>query len=199
MQTTGRHQAARQVNELARARGWPLIADPHLRFRTAQIETALSVWQTQRRARTMPARADLTLCDLKSAVANLCFLDIVRDDARTRFKVRLAGSALDHFLGGTPTGRFIDEAVPHEFAAKWGALWSIAIDNRAPIRTVGRIEFPNRHYYMGEALYAPLASDGESPDMVMTVVYFHARNGAGDDLAAQLARELDESAPLAAI
>jgi hypothetical protein len=200
MTSSDKDQASKQVNFLAERNSWPLIADPHLRFVTPQLQTALAVWQARRGSRTMPARSDLTLRDLKTVLPNLAFIDIVRDDARTRFKVRLAGSALDNFLSGTPTGRFVDEAVPSRFAEKWAALWQPPISARTPTRTVGRVEFPNRRYFMSESLFAPLAADGEAPDILMLVVYFHAQsdNGApGDAIAARLMHELGERAALA--
>ncbi len=200
MTSSVRDQASERVNFLAERNSWPLIADPHLCFVTPQLNTALAVWQAQRRLRTMPARSDLTLRDLKTVLPNLAFIDIVRDGARTRFKVRLAGCALDSFISGTPTGHFIDEAVPSRFADKWSALWQPTITARTPTRTVGRVEFPNRRYYVSESLFAPLATDGETPDILMLVAYFHAPGDSvapGDGIAALLMSELGERAALA--
>jgi hypothetical protein len=195
-------QASKRVNFLAERNSWPLIADSQLCFVTPQLKTALAVWQAQRGARTMPARSDLTLRDLKTVLPNLAFMNIVRDGPRIRFKVRLAGSALDSFVSGAPTGHFIDEAVPTRFAEKWAALWQPTINARTPTRTVGRVEFPNRRYYVSEALFAPLADDGETPDILMIAAYFHAPGHSvtrGDPIAAQLMNELGERAALAMV
>ena len=196
MTTSDQDLAARQITVAAEQHGWPLIADPHLRFVTPQLKTVLAVWQEQRRSRTMPARSDLTLPDLKVALPNLAFLDIQREDDRTRYKVRLIGGALDHFLGSPATGRFVDEAVPQPFAEKWSALWQASVDFRAPMRTVVRVEFPNRRYYMCEALNAPLAEDGENPNILMIASYFHGREdgAARANIATQLMNELGEQA-----
>ena len=129
-------QATRKLNALAKRNGWPLIADPHLRFLTPQLKTVLALWHTTRGSQTMPARSNLTMRDLKTALPNLAFLNIVRDGARLRFKVRLAGGALDHFLDGPTTGRFVDEAIPDEFAQKWAA--EDAIKRVSGVRTVAQ-------------------------------------------------------------
>ena len=195
MTNTDQDLASKRVNFLAARNSWPLIGDPHLRFVTPQLKTALEVWRSRCGSRTMPSRADMTIRDLKTVLPNLAFLAIERDGAQTRFKVRLAGCALDDFLSGRPTGHFIDEAVPERFAEKWSALWQATVDARAPARTVGRVEFPNRRYYMSEAFYAPLAQDGETPDMVMLVAYFHGftDEGARDgDIAVRLQTEIGE-------
>lgn len=196
MTTGDPHWASKQINALAGQKGWPLIDDPYLRFVTPQLATVLAVWQSKRGARTMPARADLTMRDLKTALPNLAFLDIVSSGARMRFKVRLAGGAIDTFLGHTATGRFLDTTVPPEFAEKWSALWRPAISARIPMRTVARIEFPDRRYYMSETFNAPLAGDGENPDILMTVAFFHAREGSGahGEIAERLVAELGERA-----
>jgi hypothetical protein len=104
----------------------------------------------------------------------------------------LCGGALDAFLGSPPTGRFLDETVPPDFAEKWAATWRPAISGRCPMRLIARVEFPNRRYYVSETLNAPLAEDGESPDIFMTATYFHARDdlGARADIATQLIAEL---------
>jgi len=196
MATSDPHWASKQINALAEQKGWPLIDDPHLRFVTPQLATVLAVWQSKRGARTLPARANLTIRDLKAALPHLAFLDIVSSGARMRFKVRLAGGAIDAFLGHTPTGRFIDTAVPPEFAEKWSALWRPAISARVPMRTVARVEFPNRRYYVSETFNAPLADDGENPDILITAACFHARDEAGaqGEMAARLMAELGERA-----
>jgi hypothetical protein len=194
------HWASKQINALAEQKGWPMIDDPHLRFVTPQLKTVLSIWQAKRAGHTLPARSALSLRDLKSALANIGLLDITSTAGRMRFRVRLSGGAIDAFLGSPPMGRFIDEVVPRDFSEKWAATWRPSISARTPARIVARVEFPNRRYYVAETLNAPLAEDGESPDVFMTATYFHARDdlGARADIASQLIAELGERATIPA-
>jgi hypothetical protein len=190
--TSDPHWASKQVNALAERKGWPLVDDPHLRFVTPQLKTILDVWRAKRGGCTLPSRTSLTLRDLKCALPNIALLDIISTAGRMRFKVRLAGGAMDAFLGSPPMGRFIDDVVPRDFSEKWAATWRPSISARCPARTVARTEFPNRRYYVSETLNAPLAEDGESPDIFLTATYFHARDdlGARSDIATQLIEEL---------
>ena len=89
--------------------------------------------------------------------------------------------------------------MPQPFADKWAALWQVAADARTPMRTLARVEFPNRRYYLSESLNAPLATDGETPDIFLIASYFHSRDevGARSDIAARLVDELGERAKLA--
>ena len=190
--TTDPHWASKQINALAEQKGWPLMDDPHLRFVTPQLKTVLSVWHEKRGEHTLPARTAMTLRDLKCALPNIALLDIDSSGGRMRFKVRLCGGALDAFLGNAPTGQFLDEAVPRDFAEKWAATWRPSISARSVARLVARVEFPNRRCYVAETLNAPLAEDGENPDVFMTATYFHARDDRGPraDIAAHLIAEL---------
>jgi hypothetical protein len=129
---------------------------------------------------------------LTFVLPNIAFLGIVREGGRMRFKVRLAGSEIDAYTGPM-TGRFIDEAVPAKFSEKWSMPWIQAIESRRVLRTVGRVEYRDRAYYISETLCAPLATDGEHPDILMVAVYYHVADGnvASDTTVAQcLTRDL---------
>jgi hypothetical protein len=190
--TTDPHWASKQINTLAEQKGWPLIADPTLCFVTPQLTTVRDVWMAKRAGRTLPSRADMTLRDLKTALPNIALLDITSTAGRMRFKVRLCGAALDTFLGCTAAGRFLDDVAPRDFAEKWAATWRPSISARTPARMIARVEFPGRRCMVSETFNAPLAEDGENPDVFMTVTYFHSRDdlGARADFAAQLTAEL---------
>ena len=184
--------ASRRAAALTGEEGSPILCDPGLAFVTPQLKAALDVWRSKRGTRRMPARAHMTIQDLKFALPNLAFLALVREGDRLRYKVRLMGSELDLFVAPM-TGRFIDEAVPPPFAEKWSALWQPAIETRAPFRTAGRVEFRERRSYVAETLYAPLAEDGETVDTLMIVNFYHLHEEAGapSAIAGRLIAEID--------
>jgi hypothetical protein len=186
-------RAAGSINLVAGRNHWPLKSDPDLKFVTPQLKAALDIWELKRGTRTMPSRADLSIRDLKSVASNLAFLEILREGQSFRLKARLVGAELERFMGKPMTGSFLDDAVPAPFAEKWLALWTPAIDERAPTRTVGRVEFANKEYYVSETLHAPLGSDGETPDTLMLVSFFHFTSQvkeSGNGVAEALMQEL---------
>jgi hypothetical protein len=139
------------------------------------------------------------MSDLKAALPNLAFVSVVRDGEETRFRAKLLGSELDKFMGRPMTGLFLDDALPKRFADKWIALLRPALEFRAPTRTVGRVEFDNRDFYVSETLRAPLAEDGETPDVMMQVSFFHLTKGEdsqANGIAAQLLTEVGDRALL---
>ncbi len=172
--------------------GWPVLHDGGLNFATPQLRRVLDVWCAKRNGRTMPARADLSLRDLRFALPNVAFLAVVREGARARFKVRLMGSELDAYAGPM-TGQFIDEAVPRKFAEKWSGPWLQVVEARQPMRTVSRVEYGDRNYYVSESLCAPLATDGEVCDGIMLGVYYHVSDGdpaTQSEIAGRLTQDL---------
>ncbi|MDZ4867310.1 MAG: hypothetical protein SGI91_08330 [Alphaproteobacteria bacterium] len=172
--------------------GAPWFGTFALDFVTPQLQRGAAAWFAKRGVRTMPARSDLTIRDLKMLLPNLSIIEIVPSDP-VRYRVRLMGSVLDEMVAPM-TGRFIDEAVPAHFAQKWSSQWLPAIDERKPMRAVGRVEFAGRRWYVAESLYAPLAFDGETPDMLMVAAYYHSvdtADGATSDVAASLAAQVN--------
>lgn len=177
----------------------PWFASFALDFATPQLKRGAEVWSAKRNGRTMPSRNDLTIGDLKFLLPNLAFIDIVRSETM-RFRVRLMGGMLDELVAPM-TGHFIDEVVPAHFAQKWSRQWMSAITGRQAVRSVGRVEFAGRRWYVAESLYAPLAHDGETADILMVVAFYHAidKTEAGTtDVARQLMAEIETHGPAAA-
>jgi hypothetical protein len=175
--------------------GAPWFGSYALDFATPQLSQVAAVWEAKRGGRTMPSRGDIGIRDLKHVLPNVSFMDIVREGP-LRFRVRMMGSMMDQLVAPI-TGRFIDEVVPPHFAQKWTAQWMPAIDGRRMRRAAGRVEFAGRRWYVAESLYAPLAEDGETPDILMVVAFYHAtdtNDGAPRDIAARLAAEIEANA-----
>ena len=182
------------ASRVAGSHGAPWFGSYQLDFVTPQLRQVAAVWEAKRGSRTMPSRGDLTIRDLKLVLPNVTFMDIMREGERLRFRVRMMGSALDELIAPI-TGRFIDEVVPPHFNAKWTAQWLPAIEGRRLRRAAGRVEYAERRWYVAESLYAPLAEDGETPDVLMVVAFYHAidkSDGAPTtDLAGRLAAEIN--------
>lgn len=184
-----------KVLSVAQTGDWPVECHARLDFVTPQLGRVHEIWQAKRGGRAMPARAGMTLKDLKSVLGNLAFLSIVHEAGRQRFKVRLMGGTLDDYVAPM-TGQFIDEALPPHFADKWTALWRPAIDERTPLRSVNRVEYRAQRWYLAETIYAPLADDGETPDVLMIVCYYHLCEETGAPptaIAVRLKSELDRA------
>jgi hypothetical protein len=183
-------------SRINRSNEWAAGTSPASTIITPQLQRILGVWEECRGARTLPARTSLTLPALKFALPQLGILDIVDDGPQTRFRVRLMGGELDRILAPM-TGRFIDDAVPSPHLERWTSMLSRALHLRAPIRAASRMEYRDQRRYLVEALVAPLADDGETPDRLLVACYYHLHKNLDenpDEIAGQLIKELDQPA-----
>jgi hypothetical protein len=151
----------------------PVLFDTTLAFKTPQLQKVLELWRERRGQRLMPRRSDFDMRSLAPSLRQTCFLDIVQNDASTRFYVRLMGSALDQHLMPM-TGKFIDEAVPSYFVERWSALYQRTIDSRTPVRVVSRTEFKDQLSTIAEGFFSALSKGGSQPDEIMCVIFHYA-------------------------
>lgn len=192
--TTAENPVA-HVNRMAEEHGWPMLCTPARGYKTPKLRGLQEVWEAKRGKRTMPCRSDLTLRDIKFAASNVGFVRMVREGERRRYRILLMGSELEQYI--TPmSGHFVEEVVPQHFVQKWTILWDASLDARVPLRTLGRLEFNDRRFCLVESLVAPLAHDGETPDALVTAVYFHMLDDPRShqaNIALQLKEELGEN------
>jgi hypothetical protein len=159
-------------SESIRAGGVPVLLDDRLEFATPQLNAVRDAWEIKRGSRQMPSRGDFGIADLKSALSNVALLDIIPGENRTRFKTRFMGSELDTQI--TPmTGHYADEVLPAFFLDKWTSIWMKAIEGCQPLRSISRAEFKDRRYSFVETIYAPLADDGATPNIILIGLFYH--------------------------
>ena len=189
MQTVSPSSTDARVN---RSGEWTAGSSTNPTFVTPQLQRILALWGERRGMHSMPARSSFTLRDLACALPQLSIVDVVADGGATRFKVRLMGRELDQVLAPM-TGRFVDEAVPPPHSDRWSTFLTEALQHRAPTRALSRAEYGDRRLYLVEALIAPLADDGEHPDKLMVVCFYHlfqGLDGKPSNVVSQLTSEL---------
>jgi hypothetical protein len=167
---SGRDRFFDEYNRQAELAGWPNRLDPSLSFEAQDLREALAVWRNAAGTRLLPLRTDLTPKLMKSFLAKVAVLDVVREDGRTRFRVRVTGSALDRNFGGM-TGKFLDESLPEPFLTRWVATLNVALQAQGPARTSGKMEFRDQIYLNIETFYAPMGADPSAPDAILIVVH----------------------------
>src|SRR5512146_2050545 len=111
-------------NRRAERDRWPNRVDPTLSFEAPLLCEALAVWRAAAGTRPLPLRTDMTPRLMKHFLAHVAVLDIVRENGRTRFRIRVTGTALERTFGGM-TGTFLDESLPEPFRSRWEATLSV--------------------------------------------------------------------------
>src|ERR1700733_14282940 len=103
------HDSVDATNALAARRKWSFTCYRDLDFEASALRATLALWQSKATHGRLPARADLSMRDLKHVLRDMIVLDIVRDGGQMRFRCRNIGSHAVSLLGEV-TGRFMDEA-----------------------------------------------------------------------------------------
>jgi len=129
----------------------------------------------------MPARADIDPMEIIPILPYVILLDVLRDPLD--FRYRLIGTVTDEHMVEPYTGRRFSE-LPHQRAPS--RIWSCCervVHHKQPLR--GDIPYvgPKSDFIAIENIMMPLAADGETVDMIFTVVEYidNYESAAGSD------------------
>lgn len=129
-----------------------------------RLRRMLTYWESKRRGRRYPGRADLDPLEFSYLLGWVSLLDVTHNPRR--FRYRLNGSLLVERFGVDMTGKYLDEFPHPEFRSLLERVWGAAIDAGRPVH-----EFHDRvidkHRYDFETLRLPLAADGKTIDMLL--------------------------------
>jgi len=143
---------------------------------TPCLRRLYAYWEERRQGRAFPARRDLDPLDFRYALGHITLLDVLTDPVRFRF--RLHGSELVERAGYDMTGKLVDEVPNPTFRTVLVARCRTLLETRQPMRvTDERILGERRFGY--EAVWLPLAGDGEHIDMLMAGLVYRDSRDAG--------------------
>jgi len=129
-------------------------------------------WRSKCRGGRLPARADLDPVEFADALASIIIIDFEGEGAARRYRFRLFGTEHVEFNQRDLTGKFIDEVFRPDDAARVAEAYARVIEDRAPHYWRTNVMLPGREFVHYERLILPLASDGESVDMLIGVFQF---------------------------
>jgi len=138
------------------------------------LQFFLRYWHQKRGARSMPARGDIVLREIKPYLGWVCLLDALPD--YTDFRYRLVGSYVTDYFLGDGTGRTVKEALAENPRLRDGALFVFnkTCTEKKPLRVwAPGGTWKGRYYPDNDALHLPLGADGETADMVMNIFTFN--------------------------
>ncbi|WP_428249009.1 PAS domain-containing protein [Ferrovibrio sp.] len=147
-----------------------VYAEPELlglRVRHPGLQHLLTDWRIWRGARRYPGRADVQPERLRYLLGNLFLLDVVpQQDALPRFRYRLFGSNVARFRGYDLSNRFLDEHPDSSLGETARRAYAMVALHGRPLW----VDLIDAHASLGsrfEGLILPLASDGETIDMLL--------------------------------
>jgi hypothetical protein len=124
----------------------------------------------KRGGRPMASRRDLVPSEFKSCLGWVTIVEVLShaDD----FRYRLVGSRIAEFFGADSTGRTVREAFAPagpDAVAVMLALFRMAVERKAIVRTFGTLGVVGRDLQDFDSLYIPFSSDGATVDAVMNI------------------------------
>lgn len=132
------------------------------------IRQLLEYWLAQRGSRRFPARADLDPLQMRYALGNIVLFERLPEPAAAepRYRFRLVGSDIATRAGYDATSKVLNDLPPSDYRrlilARLGALTA----DPAPL-LIRNADCYDDRWYDYEAIWLPLAANGEDVDMFM--------------------------------
>jgi hypothetical protein len=125
-------------------------------------------WQRKAPAGRLPGRQHIDPLEIPRLLAHIALYDVVREADDFRFRFRLVGTGVAATLGADNTGRFIDEIMEAGPYEPLHAAYSQLVRHHTPQYWQRNLPFANRDFLAVQRLGLPLATDGETVDMIIT-------------------------------
>jgi len=142
-----------------------------------RIRALADYWQRIHPALGLPGRQHFDPVDLPDLLPNIFLVDVA--PVAGEFTYRLVGSRVAEFFGKDLTGRSFLEAFVRPKSANAYIDLCDCVAARQPRWRRGKTAFvPSREFTEIERVYLPLASDGETVDMVLGMMLARFPGGA---------------------
>jgi hypothetical protein len=172
-------QASARFNALAENRKWATRIDPSMAFAAPALNDMREIWASVATQSALPSRAQFTARLLKSHLRNLSVVSIEGGPGRaSRYRHRYVGGGVTAVFGEL-TGQAFEDFMPPNILPRTIACFDAVVEGRMPVRVLTHFQHQRANYLEAEVFAAPLAEDGTTPNMVMTVTAF---SQAGDGL-----------------
>jgi hypothetical protein len=159
--------SADDLNAAARRYRWPMLCDPSCRFSYSKHDDLLALWRGLASSGSIPYRRDMTARLLRPYLNSVAIYERAEGPGgEVRYRVRLMGSKIVQVFGEL-TGKFLDEAVPEDYVARWHALPDVTLGTGGPVRLLIRSDTFNKAHMVAEYLCLPLRADDGAAKLVL--------------------------------
>ncbi|WP_156092670.1 PAS domain-containing protein [Rhodovibrio salinarum] len=147
------------------------VQDAQLELRHDEHRQLYDYWRSKRQGDRLPSRADINPADLRFLLPRLALIDVLREHDNLTFRHRLTGTEIVARSGRDPTGKRFEELYRGEYLQTALATYREVVETGRP-NTSDRVYplLPGRDYMRYDRLLLPLAADGVTVDMVMTLI-----------------------------
>jgi hypothetical protein len=153
------------------------------------LRSAYDYWRGKCAGRAMPRRSDIDPAEIPTLLPFILITEML--EAGTRYRYRLAGSAVTEAFGRSLTGHYVDELMTGPYRDFIARLYrSIYLDRRC-IFCESRYTGSTKPGIATKRLFMPLSSDGSVVDQVLIIQTFQY---AGADRNVLIVDNMDELA-----
>ncbi len=142
-------------------------------IKSAPLRQLYRDWDARRAGRRVPARADFDPVEMKYILGQLSLIDVARDPLRFVFRLHASGNV--RHLGVDLTGKELAFMPKPNLRDRIRTHYELAVASREPVVQRRGGSFADGREVDYEVLVLPLASDGETIDMLMSGVIWNER------------------------
>ena len=117
----------------------------------------------------LPGRQHIDPLDFPRVMTLINLVDVERVEGEVRFRYRLVGVEQTRSAGREYTGLLVQEALLPQLVPRVLANMSLVLKTRGPVFDSFPIPHPNREFIVSQRMYYPLAADGQTIDMLLTL------------------------------
>ena len=137
-----------------------------LELKAPMLRKLYQDWDSRRRGRELPSRADFDPLDIKYCIGNLSLIDVAYDPLRFHFRIHASNVAQG--MGYDLTGKDLDAMPDLEFRQMAADHYAEAIRTRLPVARYRDRQITGQRVWHCEALVLPLSADGKIVNMLMS-------------------------------
>jgi hypothetical protein len=145
----------------------------------ALLALGYDYWRAKCAGRSMPRRRDIDPAEIPSLLPHILITEMLEEG--TRYRYRLAGSAVTEAFGRSLTGRYVDEIMTGQYRAFITRLYrSLYLDRRCIFCESRRYTNGVRQGRSTKRLFMPLSNDDRVVDQALIVQTFQYAGGDHD-------------------
>ena len=134
-------------------------------------------WAARRPEGRLPSRRDVDPIEIPLLLPNLFLVDVVREGEDLRFRYRLVGTSNVERFGVDNTGRWLDELYGKDYFKVVGSGYQDTTIQGKPAWASMTAGYADRPHVVYQRLLCPLATDGETVDMLIGITDFSEGRG----------------------
>lgn len=135
-------------------------------------------WERLRGDESLPLWSNVKAAEIAASRDYLCVMEVRRENASLRYRIREHGSKLTEYYGSACAGRHLDEFMTPAALSALTAIYAQAVNGRRPIYTVMPMTDGKGRSVAFERLLLPFTVSGSSVDVVLTSLEAISVDGA---------------------